>query len=253
MEGGRRAEDATDDAEGAVMGFAGRVGKDAQARAGGAVGEQGRMARAVGGEARQGVKAMDAEDQDRAVAGGSGGGVVFLVNVSGSMVDSLPEALKWLSACIDDLDASRRFTVILFRSDEALELGPAGLKVATEQMRKEMREFLARGTREIRLGGRADVMEGLKRTMQYEVDEVFILSDDSVGRRLSVRGVEAMLEEIDGLMGLREVRIHGVQFFYDDPRGVLAQLAERYGGEYRFIGAREVEGASAPVGAGFGR
>ena len=162
--------------------------------------------------------------------------LVFLVDCSGSMVDSLPQMLVWLRQAIDTLEPQQRFTIVFFKKDRAIEPEPAGLRPFTRATQRALEsEWLDPDAAPVLPSGRSDPDRALQLALTYEPTDIYILSDESFGLRTGDTTTEQALALITDAIGDNELRVHGVQFFYDDNDGTLESLAEFYGGTYEFV------------------
>ncbi|MEM9253601.1 MAG: hypothetical protein AAGB29_14755 [Planctomycetota bacterium] len=163
--------------------------------------------------------------------------VVYMVDLSGSLVDSLPEAVRWIGEALDALDQPAVFTVLFFRRGEVIEAPPYGLKPATFVMKWEAYDWMRPEQGHVEAGGKATLSDAVLAALRYEVDRVVLLSDDGFGRGLTWVGGPTLLDEIAMTLPNGETRIDTVQFFYRDAAGAMEAIADRFGGDYTFIGA----------------
>ncbi|MEM9752510.1 MAG: FHA domain-containing protein [Planctomycetota bacterium] len=176
---------------------------------------------------------------DPAIAGATRR-VAFLVDVSGTMVDSMPQLRAHLAKAIDRLEPDTAFTVLLFRQDEAIELPPDGLRLASASARSQAVRWLDNDLQEgagaVQLGGRSDPTAALQTALGYGVSDLVVLSDNALGKRAKPNGADlGVLDLTDTLDGHADVRLHAVQFNYADERQLLRQLADRFDGNYEFV------------------
>ena len=161
--------------------------------------------------------------------------VAYVVDISGSLVDSLADVILWVGNAMDKLEQPAEFTVIFFRKDEVLEAPPVGLKRTSFHTKATVYSWMQLDSGNVKPVGQSDVADALAAALTYDVDEVYILSDDGFGRQ-SDWGTDArMISSLGRMVGDRPVRINTVQFYYRDPAGALEAIADRFGGEYRFI------------------
>ncbi len=172
---------------------------------------------------------------DAAATIDTGRRVAYLVDASGSLIDTLALVVEWLEDELNSLDPATRFTVVFFRDGQAIEPPPDGLDRATADEVRRIARWMQPAAGNVVPSGRSDPATALARALGYGVSEVVILSDDSLSRRMTLEKSEALLADVETLMAGREVTVHTVQFFYRDPQRVLETLAARYGGTYRFI------------------
>ena len=161
--------------------------------------------------------------------------LVYLVDTSGSLLDSLPELIHWLGSSLDNLHGQQRFTVIFFRQGELLEVPPVGLKPAEFRTKAEAWQWMQPAAGHVWPGGRSDVVAAVEAALAYEPDAIYLLSDDRYLPGWSPDGQE-LLTRLDEVLSAHEpVTLHTVQFFYRDEAGALEAMADRFGGTYRFV------------------
>ncbi len=81
----------------------------------------------------------------RATFGGTGGNarkLVYLVDASGSLIDTLPFVIRELQRSIGQLSDKQAFTVIFFQGDDAIEVPPFGLKRATADAKQAVIQWV---------------------------------------------------------------------------------------------------------------
>jgi hypothetical protein len=175
--------------------------------------------------------------------------VVFVIDASGSLIDTLPFVLRELGQVIRSLDASQRFTVVFFRGaadprDRVIEAVAPGLKLATPEIKQRVIEWIAPDAHRIVPGGTTNPTEALRVALGYNPGVVYLLSDNITGRGRYELSQAELLADIRRLNNSRAT-IHTIQFLYPDPlaavpgmRGTLQLIAEETGGMYRFVDAR---------------
>lgn len=161
--------------------------------------------------------------------------IVFVVDASGSMVDSMNQgALSWLEAHLADLSETDEYTVLFFRSDEVIEVPPVGLKANSDATRQRTLAWIAPSAGNVRPRGKSEPMDALKKAGGYQPTDIYILSDDKFGQRSATASVEA--RDLEPLLGGLPVVVHTVQFFYPNPDDRrLEQIAKHFGGTYEFV------------------
>src|SRR5690606_12937022 len=162
--------------------------------------------------------------------------VVYLVDASGSQVDTLPQMINWLDQQIRRLGQGHAFTVIFFRQGQAIEPPPAGLKPAQPQIKQQVLAWMDPSQGHVVPGGRSELTAALTLAMSYPVNEIYLLSDGALGGRNNDREtVRRLLETLRTHLGSRPVAVHTVQFFYRDGQEALRTIAEQFGGTYQLI------------------
>lgn len=161
--------------------------------------------------------------------------IVFVVDASGSLVDSFPRVLEVLDRAIVRLPEEQAFTVIFFGVEGVTEVPPVGLRWADGQNKRQLREWLSPELGNVNAWGRGDPLEALQRAINYRPDEVVILSDNLIGRRVSQEAVTDLLNNIAEMVGEDVEMIHVIQFFNRDPQQVLKRIAEQFNGTYNLV------------------
>ncbi|MEM1444963.1 MAG: FHA domain-containing protein [Planctomycetota bacterium] len=166
--------------------------------------------------------------------------VAFLVDISGTMVDSMPQLRAHLANAIDRLEPDTAFTVLLFRKGETIELPPTGLRLASASARSQairwLGDDLADGAGSVQLGGRSDPTRALNTALSYDASDLVLLSDNALGKRAKANGGDlGLLDLMDALEDYAGVKLHAVQFNYADERQLLRQLTDRFDGNYEFV------------------
>ncbi len=179
-------------------------------------------------------------------AGGNAHHVVFVVDRSGSMLDTLDTVKLEMLRSIAALEPAQDFHVIFFNNGEPLEAPARRLVPVTEASRRTAGAFLAgviaQNDRQIR--SLTDPRSALQRAFEVlsQADTrhgrpgklIYLLTD---GEFANDGAVERLLAELNAE---RTVHINTYLFLFlqDGPGGtpnVLERIAEAHGGAYRFI------------------
>ncbi len=161
--------------------------------------------------------------------------IVYVVDASGSLVDSFPRVLKELDSEVAKLLTQQAFTVIFFGSDGVTEVPPVGLRWANDMNKHHLRRWIAPQTGNVNAWGRGDPLEALRKAFSYQPNEVVILSDNLIGRQVSQEDVTHLLDTIAEMSQGKVEMIHVVQFFDRDPQQVLKSIADRFHGNYNQV------------------
>lgn len=170
--------------------------------------------------------------------------IVFVVDASGSLIDTLPIVLRDLKKTLRSLDAQQSFTVLLYRKDQVFESPPEGLKRATQGNIEAAMAWLS--SERIVPAGQTNPMLALERGLRYQPDLVYLLSDNITGRGRYEVDQARLIADIDRL-NISGAQINTIQFLYPDPltrhggSATLELIAKRHRGTYRFVQARELE------------
>ncbi|MEM7681920.1 MAG: FHA domain-containing protein [Planctomycetota bacterium] len=170
-----------------------------------------------------------------AVAAGPERRVVFLVDSSGSTIDSEAKQRVWVSNAVRSLAANERFAVVFFYDDQTIQRDGGGLAWPTASVKKRVADWLAAPGAEVRARGKSQVPAGFEAALAYEPNEIVLLSDNSFGRTRARGGdADAVRQQVRDLLAGRGVKLHTVQFFYQDPAHLLETLAADHGGTFEF-------------------
>ncbi len=162
--------------------------------------------------------------------------VAFLVDVSGTMVDSMPQLRTHLSQAIEQLSPEQSFTVLMFRQGEAIELPPTGLRPANNAAKSAALDWLDADAQNVQLGGRSDPTPALRVALNHGVNELVVLSDNSLGRRAMPGGKDLSLSDLAGTLARYDgLKVNTIQFNYQDSRELLKNLAEQFDGDFLFV------------------
>ncbi len=183
--------------------------------------------------------------------GGNARKIVFLIDASGSLVDTLPFVLNELKNSIRKLSEQQSFTVIFFgnfEGKEFREVPPGGLQRANAANKQKVMQWIDLDNRNIYVFGSGDPTPALQQALAYKPDLVFLLSDDITGtkqyavdRRRLIDSIKTVREKMGA-----NTKINTIQFLYKDPaeqwgeRGTLELIALETGGRYTFVSEQEL-------------
>ena len=170
---------------------------------------------------------------------------MFLVDASGSLVDSMPLVIEELKKTIDQLDGQQRFGVIFFQGDKAIEVPPSGLKPAGFEARQRAKAWINPSAGRIVPGGRCNPGEALRMAAAYRPDLIWIFADTITGdaaKQMDRQSLFALMQELDPSATMQ---INATQFFYKDPENTLRELTQAHRGDYRFLSEQDLSPAGA--------
>lgn len=168
-------------------------------------------------------------------AQGSGEGVVYLVDASGSLIDSMPRVLLELHNSLDQLGEGEKFTVIFFQRDRIVEVPPVGLKRADLKTIAQVKAWTNLNTGHVVPGGYSNPISALMAAMNYRPRSIYLFSDTIAGSGPGEVSHAQLLRVVDELNPQHAVAINTVQFFYPDPNGTLEAIARAHRGRYEFV------------------
>lgn len=177
--------------------------------------------------------------------GGNARRIIYLVDASGSLIDTMPFVIVELKRSIGQLSAQQQFTVIFFQEDKAIEVPPAGLKRADDAHKLEVIEWIDTDSGHITPKGQSNPMRALRLALRYEPQLLFILSDNITGHGRYEIDQRRLLADIDRA-NKAGTKINTIQFLYRDRlesyglEPTLKLIAQRHGGAYKFLDAPEL-------------
>ncbi|MEM1444558.1 MAG: hypothetical protein AAGF84_00745 [Planctomycetota bacterium] len=169
---------------------------------------------------------------------------VYLLDASGSLLDTLPFAIEELYRSVRTLDDRQQYAVVFFNGEGIVEASPGGMKPATRANLTQTLTWLEPRLANVRAKGRPDAADALAHALTLQPDTIILLSDGVTGLRdpaADRRKLVTLLERLG-----RGVRVHTIQFIDPDPLasrgrlGTLELLASLSGGRHRFVGLDQV-------------
>ena len=159
--------------------------------------------------------------------GGSAPGVrsiVYVVDRSGSMVDTFLHVRAELKRSISALRRSQKFHVIFFNSGAPLENPPRRLVNAIDAHRRDFFKFLDN----VAAGGGTRPELALRRALAMEPDLIYLLSD-------GISFDPDLPAKLDAWNRGRHTRIYTIAYLDQGGREILEGIAREHGGEFKFV------------------
>ncbi len=159
--------------------------------------------------------------------------VVYVVDVSASLMIYIDDILSEMRDSIRGLVPTQKFHIVLARPRKVEELGPGRLVPAIARYKKEADDFLATVDR-IPKPGKADPIEAMRRAFAVGPELIYFLSDGDY------IDIENELErELQRLNPRREVCITTIGFHPPRPEGdrpeLLQRIAQWHNGHFRLV------------------
>lgn len=166
--------------------------------------------------------------------------VVYVVDASGSLVDTMPFVIDGLQRSIGKLDEQQRFAVLFFQRGMVIEVPvpSRGLKPATAAAREAAADWIDLANGNIVPRGTSDPVPAIRLAVAYKPDEIVLLSDNITGKgRHAIEQADllAAIQAETARRGAERTKISTIQFLQPDALGTMEKIAEQYGGTYRFI------------------
>jgi len=188
--------------------------------------------------------------------GGNARRLAYLVDASGSMIETLPFVILELKRSIGELSEKQSFTVIFFQGDDAIEVPVPnkGLKRATSQNKQKVINWIDISTGNVVPRGLSNPVSALQLALRYRPQLLFVLSDDITGDGRYEVDQRRLLTDIrrNNKVG---TKINTIQFLYEDklaeaigldgrPMGeegrTLYKISDMTGAVHKFLDSREL-------------
>jgi len=153
------------------------------------------------------------------------GRIVYLVDRSGSMTDSIMYVKYELKRSIGELDEGSAFHVIFYSSGPPVEMPTRRLAPATERNKEMAFAFIDR----IVTVGETDPSLAFERAFAVGPEVIYFLTDGEFDK--------AVVDQVRRLNVGREVAVHTIQFLYriGEAERLLRQIADQNNGGYTFV------------------
>lgn len=155
--------------------------------------------------------------------------VIYVVDISGSMIDTFVYVQSELKRSVSALRRSQKFHVIFFNSGAPLENPPKRLVNAIDAHKHQFFEFLDG------VGCRGDTQPeaALRRALSLRPDLVYLLSD-------GIDFPRNLFQLLDEWNEDRLVRIYTIAYLDQAGRDVLERIAREHNGEFKFVSENDL-------------
>ena len=177
--------------------------------------------------------------------GGNARRLAYIIDASGSLIDTLPFAIEELKRSIGELSEKQSFTVIFFQGDSAIEVPPAGLNTADPEYKQQVTRWIDMDSGNVIPAGQSNPVTALRLALKYKPQLIFLLSDNITGQGQYELNQRRLLEEIKKANS-GNTKINTIQFLYPDPlakigfKPTMQQISDSTGGIYKFVDGREL-------------
>jgi hypothetical protein len=154
--------------------------------------------------------------------------IVYIVDRSGSMTDSMDFVKYELKRSIGELDEAHEFHVIFYSSGPPVEMPTRRLVNATERNKQLAFEFVD----SIIPQGETDPSKALERAFSGNPDLIYLLTDGEFDK-----GIIDLVKRLN--VGAK-VTVHTIGFLYSTGEAVLKQIAKENGGNYKFVSDQDL-------------
>lgn len=174
--------------------------------------------------------------------GGNAHNIVYVIDFSGSMVDTFDDVRNEILKSIGRLNSKQTFHIILFTSGKPLEIPPGRLISATMENKRKAAKFL----KDVTPFTRTNPIPALERAFAVlkgankQGKLIYLLTDGMFS--------DSVVSEIRQLNEDKKVLINTYLYVYDPPdapvtyidkvkrfKSVMEQIAKENGGKYKFV------------------
>jgi len=149
--------------------------------------------------------------------------IVYVVDRSGSMTDSIDFVKYELKRSIGELTEIKEFHVIFYSSGPPVEMPTRRLVNATERNKQLAFEFIDG----VIAQGETDPSKALERAFDCKPELIYLLTDGEFDR--------AIVDQVKRLNVGGKVTVHTIGFLYKTGETVLKQIADDNHGNYKFV------------------
>lgn len=183
--------------------------------------------------------------------GGNAKRIAYVVDASGSLMDSLPFVILELKRSIAELSEQQSFTIIFYQvgldgKSKVVEVPPRGLKRADAETKQRVIEWIDTSAGNVIPAGKTNPVAAVKQALAYRPQLLFLLSDNITGSGQYELDQKTLLSEIKRA-NRDNTKINTIQFLYPDQlaqvagmKGTLETIAADTGGIYKFVDAHEL-------------
>jgi hypothetical protein len=159
--------------------------------------------------------------------------IIYVIDASGSLVDTMPFVLSELSRSVSTLSSEQEFNVIFFQDGTPIEVPVPnrGWKFATGATKAAVQNWIDLKSGNLSPRGRTDPRRAIKLAMNYEPELVFLLSDNILGSGRFEINKEELVDFFKSIK--HKVVINTIQFLKRDR--VLEEIARMKGGIPVFV------------------
>ena len=170
--------------------------------------------------------------------------IVFVIDASGSMVDTLPFVMAELKRAVRTLSDQHRFAVLFYQNDTVVHAMRPGMHPAIESNKQALFDWLDGDA--LTPSGLSSPVKAIEQGLLYKPQVMFLLSDNITGSgRYELHQGELLLRVKRA--NLASTKISTIQFLHPDPltripgmKPTLERISEQSGGVYKYLSAREL-------------
>jgi hypothetical protein len=181
-------------------------------------------------------------------SGGNARRIAFVIDASGSLIDTFPFVIRELKRSISQLSGRQQFTVIFYQGNDVIEVPPYGIdaKRATSSVKQQVIEWLAEDNYHVTPKWSSNPVRALRRAFEYRPQLVFLLSDAITGQGQYEIDQQRLLDQIEKV-NRSGTKINTLQFIHEDPlvkaglTGTMKLIAQQSGGVYKYVSKDDLD------------
>ncbi len=154
--------------------------------------------------------------------------IVYVVDRSGSMTDSIDFVKFELKRSIGELLDDKEFHLIFYSSGPPVEMPTRRLVAATDRNKQMAFEFIDG----IVAHGQTDPSVALERAFAVKPELIYLLTDGEFDK--------AIVGLVQRLNAGQKVTVHTIGFLYDIGEEVLKQISDQNNGSYKFVAEKDL-------------
>jgi hypothetical protein len=154
--------------------------------------------------------------------------IVYIVDRSGSMSDSIGFVKHELKRSIGNLDEAQEFHIIFYSSGPPVEMPTRRLVAATKRNKQLAFEFVD----SVIPQGETDPSKALERAFACGAELIYLLTDGEFDK--------AIVDLVRRANVGHKVTVHTIGFLYKSGEAILKQIAEQNSGNYRFVSEQDL-------------
>ncbi len=179
--------------------------------------------------------------------GGNARKIAFVIDASGSLIDTFPSVVDELIKTINKLSEKQEFTIVFYQGDTVIEVPTPnlGFKRATSEIKQKVIDWIQLSSHNIVPQGTSNPIPALQRALQYHPQLIFLLSDSITGSGAYAVDQRRLLDAIKKT-NTSGTKICTIQFIYTDPlanigmKGTMQSIADQTGGKYQFVSPEDI-------------
>jgi len=160
--------------------------------------------------------------------------IVFVLDRSGSMTDSIDYVKYVTKRCISQLTEKDLLDVLFMSSGPPVEMPPKKLVPATDKNKELAFEFIDG----VIAQGETTPEGALERAFELKPEVIFLLTDGEFDR--------AVVDLVKKLNAEKKVKVNTICFLYETGGALLKEIAAQNGGTYKFVSEKDLTALSSP-------